>query len=880
MSDTPPTTPGPLTPGPATPGHLTAGDPLVTPGRARKASAGGGKRPPKAPPSRRRMGWFRRTLGLLAGLLMLGTVAGGLAGYIGYVKFSAGLPDYDWLAHYQPPTMSRVYTSDGRLLAELATQRRIFVPASAIPPMVKQAFISAEDQNFYTHPGVDPIAIARAAVTDLMHYGQGRRPVGASTITQQVAKNMLLDNTVSIRRKIREALLAMRIEQSLSKERILELYLNEIYLGMQSYGVASAAQAYFNKSLDQLTLPEAAFLAALPKAPNNYNPFRDPKAARDRRNFVLERMADDGAITRAQADAAKATALDPAPFSRPETVPGADYFSEEVRRELIAKFGADQTTQGGLVVHTSLDPTLQAAADKTLHDGLMDYDRRMGGWRGPVKQLALGANLTKGWADALAKVDAPPGMLPDWQLAVVLEAGDRQARLGVLEPGAAPPDPAKPAVLPMLMADIAWARPAGRNHNLGPAPRRTSDVFKPGDIVMAERIAATPAAGKTPAQPARLELRQIPKVEGALVSIDTTTGRVLALAGGWSFQLSQFDRATQAQRQPGSSFKPMVYLAAMQAGISPSQRFLDAPFVVDLGAAGKWRPGNYELTFNGPTPVRIALEKSLNLVTIRIANKVGMEAVKKEAVAFHVVDDMPLVLPAALGAVSTTVMRQAGAYAALAEGGMEVRPTLIDSVEDRNGRVLWRAPGPKCDGCDDPTRLPQLVDQRKRIADADSVFQVVNMMHGVMIRGTGYKMNQGLGRDLAGKTGTTQDFTDNWFVGFAPDIATAVWVGFDTPSSLGSGQTGGTNAGPIWHNFMKVALKNRPDLKFIPPPGITMAQWNSGNGVVTGAFKSNQVPGASSAVVGVAASAADADGASTTAPTLAAGVDSGLGGLY
>jgi penicillin-binding protein 1A len=832
------------------------------------------------------MGWFRRVLGLLVGLLMLGTVVAGVGGYIAYVKFSAGLPDYDGLIHYQPRTMSRVYTSDGRLLAELATERRIFVPASAIPAMVKQAFISAEDQNFYTHVGVDPIAILRAAVTDMMHYGQGRRPVGASTITQQVAKNMLLDNSVSIARKIREALLAMRIEKSLSKQRILELYLNEIYLGLQSYGVASAAQAYFNKSLDQLTLPQAAFLAALPKAPNNYNPFRYPDAARDRRNFVLDRMAEDGAITRAQADAAKATPLDPAPFSRPETLPGADYFAEEVRRELIAKFGADQTTQGGLVVHTSLDPKLQAAADKALHDGLQAYDRRMGGWRGPVTDLALGANprkgpLGSGWADALAKLANPPGMLPNWQLAVVLEAGDGEAKLGVLQPGATAADPAKPAVLPMLMSDLAWARPAGKDGRLGATPRRTGEVFKPGDVVMAEAVAATPAAGKAPAHPARLELRQIPKVQGALVSIDTSTGRVLALAGGWSFQMSQFDRATQALRQPGSSFKPMVYLAAMQAGLSPSQRFLDAPFVVNLGAAGKWRPGNYEHTFDGPTPLRVALEKSLNLVTIRVANKVGMEAVKRDAVAFHVVEDMPLVLPAALGAVSTTVLRQAAAYAALAEGGLEVLPTLIDSVQDRDGHVLWRAPEPKCEGCDDPTRLPQLTDQRKRIADAASVFQVVTMMHGVMTRGTGAKVNQGLGRDLAGKTGTTQDFTDNWFVGFAPDIATAVWVGYDNPSSLGDNQDGAKNAGPIWHNFMEVALKHRPDLKFIPPPGVTMAQWDSGSGMVTDAFKPGQVPGASSAVVGVAASTADTEGASTAMPaTAAAGVDSGLGGLY
>ncbi|OJY76219.1 MAG: penicillin-binding protein [Rhodospirillales bacterium 70-18] len=820
-------------------------------------------------------------MGLLGGLFMLAVLGGGLVGYVAYLKFSAGLPDYDSLLNYQPRMMSRVYAGDSRLLAELATERRIFVPASAIPDIVKHAFISAEDQNFLTHPGVDPIAILRAGITDLMHFGQGRRPIGASTITQQVAKNMLLDNSVSIARKVREALLAMRIERSLSKQRILELYLNEIYLGLQAYGVASAAQAYFDKPLDQLTLPEAAFLAALPKAPNNYNPFRFPEAARARRNWVLDRMAEDGVITAAQATAAKATAIAPAPFHRPDTLPGADYFAEEVRRELIAKFGADETTQGGLMVHTSLDPTLQAAADRALHDGLMNYDRRMGGWRGPVAHMDATPDLRTGWAAALAKQARPPGMLATWQLAAVLEAGDGEAKLGVLEPGATPADAPKPRVLPMLMSDLAWARPLTKDKTLGPAPRRTSDVLKPGDVVMAELLPATPAAGKAPARPARLTLRQIPKVQGALVSIDATTGRVLALAGGWSFEMSQFDRATQALRQPGSSFKPMVYLAAMQAGISPSQRFMDAPFVVNLGAAGKWRPGNYEQTFGGPTPLRVALEKSLNLVTIRVANKVGMEAVKRNAVAFHVVDDMPLVLPASLGAVETTVLRQAAAYAALAEGGREVLPTLIDSVQDRYGKVLWRAPAMSCQGCDDPTRLPQLTDERKRIADADSVFQVVTMMQGVMTRGTGALVGKGLGRELAGKTGTTQDFTDNWFVGFSPAIATAVWVGFDNPATLGPNQDGARNAGPIWHEFMATALKHQPDLKFIPPPGVTLAQWDSGSGMVTDAFKPGEVPGASEAVVGVPASATDAEGASTAAPhPAAAGVDSGLGGLY
>jgi penicillin-binding protein 1A len=371
-------------------------------------------------------------------------------------------------------------------------------------------------------------------------------------------------------------------------------------------------------------------------------------------------------------------------------------------------------------------------------------------------------------------------------------------------------------------------------------------------------------------------LRQIPLVQGALVTVEPGTGRVLAMSGGWSFDQSQFNRATQANRQPGSSFKPMVYLTAMEQGISPSQRFLDAPFVLDMGAAGKWRPSNYELDFNGPTPLRIALEKSLNLVTVRVADRVGMEQVAQTAIAFHVVDAMPRVLPAALGAVDTTVLRQAGAYAALDAGGKEVVPSLIDSVQDRDGHVIWRAPAFSCQ-CADPSHPPVLVDGRKEIADAPSVFQVVTMMQGVVSRGTGYEAGKGMNRQVAGKTGTSQDFNDAWFVGFTPDLVTAVWIGFDNPSSLGKDETGGVVAGPIWHDYMTIALKNRPNLKFIPPAGVTMASWDSGFGTVTDAFKPDQQPGASEAIGGTAsADAGDAAGGGGTA----AGVDTGLGGLY
>jgi penicillin-binding protein 1A len=395
--------------------------------------------------------------------------------------------------------------------------------------------------------------------------------------------------------------------------------------------------------------------------------------------------------------------------------------------------------------------------------------------------------------------------------------------------------------------------------------------------------AADPRAKPAPAPLQRLALRQVPTVQGALVSLDPTTGRVLAMVGGWSFEGSQFNRTTQAQRQPGSSFKPFVYLTALEKGISPSQRFLDAPVVMDMGAAGRWRPNNYEMEFGGPTPLRVALERSLNLVTLHVAQNVGMEAIAQTAIAFHEVDAMPRVLPAALGAVDTTVLREAGAYASLDEGGREVLPTLIDSVQDRDGHVVWRPSAVECGDCSDQANPPQTTDQRREIADPASVFQLVTMMQGVTTRGTGVSVVAGLGHPIAGKTGTTQDFTDAWFSGFTPDLVTTVWVGFDNPASLGDKETGAAVAGPIWHDFMAVALKNRPVLTFQPPPGVTMASWDTGNGVVTDAFKPDQVPGASRPVGGAIASDAAPTGGATpgdgTQP-VHGGVDSTLGGLY
>ncbi len=831
---------------------------------------------------------LRGLFGAILGILLLGGVVGVVGGYMAYLHFSADLPDVDGLRNYQPPVMSRVYAGDSRLLAELASERRIFVPIGAIPDTVKRAFISAEDQNFYTHRGIDPLAITRAAVFDLSHAGQGRRPIGASTITQQVAKNMLLDNQMSISRKAKEAILAIRIEQNLSKDRILELYLNEIYLGLGSYGVASAAQAYFNKPLDKLTITEAAFLAALPKAPNNLNPFKYPDAARSRRDYVLDRLTEDHAITQAQAIEAKAAPVVPAEFRRPAPIPGADWFTEEVRRQLLARFGQDATTQGGLVVRTSLNPALQIAAEKTLRDGLMAYDHRMGGWRGAMAHLTVPpADFETKWPTALNEQPRPAGMLPAWRLAIVAALTDAEAKVEWLNPAAE----RRTAVL--ALPDVTWARTM-RDGKLGPTPRRMSDIVQVGDVVMIEPPAIQPAPpsgpvlpvkGKAPPAPPlpppanRATLRQIPQVQGALVSLDPRTGRVLAMVGGWSYEQSQFNRATQANRQPGSSFKPMVYLAALQQGVSPSQKFLDAPIIVDT-PEGRWRPGNYEGTFNGPTSLRVALEESLNLVTLRVAQHVGMQAVADNAIAFHMVDSMPRVLPAALGAVETTVMREAGAYASIAAGGREVIPSLIDSVQDPDGHVVMRASGLNCADCADPSRPPTITDARTQIADPASVFQLITMMQGVVQRGTGIAAGKGLNRPIAGKTGTTQDFADAWFAGFTPDMMTVVWVGFDNPASLGNNQTGGTVAAPIWHDYMAIALAGHPPLAFPMPQGVSMASWDTGSGTVTDAFKPDQVPGASGPVGGGQASATRADGSPASPSIVHGGVDNSMGGLY
>ncbi|MCC7427082.1 MAG: PBP1A family penicillin-binding protein [Alphaproteobacteria bacterium] len=822
---------------------------------------------------------------------LVGAVAavGGAFALISY--YARDLPDHAGLKDYQPPVMTRIHAGDGRLMMEVATERRIFVPVDQIPPMVRQAFVSAEDQNFYAHRGVDPIAVARAVIVNVQNYGQGRRPIGASTITQQVAKNMLLGNEVSFARKVREAVLALRIEEVLPKDRILELYLNEIYLGQSAYGVASAAMTYFNKSLDEITLAEAAYLAALPKAPNNYNPWRNPEAAKVRRDWVIDRMLEDRAITAEEAAAARAEPIRVRPSRLPDMVT-ASYYAEETRRHLVERFGLQAVNEGGLSVRTSLNPELQAMADRALRAGLLSYDRRRGGWRGAERRLDLPAQqLRSGWAAALAAVPRMPGMLREWQLGVVVELNDQRALVGWLEraDGRAAPQ-SRTGILPM--AEMTWARRALDEGRLGPVPRNPRDVVAPGDVIMVEPVQAPAPSGngargqaqaaqqaaQVPQGAQRLALRQIPEVEGALVALDPHTGRVMAMSGGWSFEKSQFNRATQAQRQPGSSFKPYIYLAALEYGMTPATRLLDAPICFDQGPGlPRWCPSNFSNNFNFYITLRRALERSLNLVTVRLANELGMDTVADYAARFGVVDRMPPALAASLGAVETTVLRQAAGFAMFVNGGRRVVPTLIDTVQDRNGRMIWRADQRECGECRAEAvggRTPPVVpDTRPQVIDPGAAYQMVSILQGAVQRGTGGRA--ALNRPVAGKTGTTNDVLDTWFVGFTPDMVTAVWVGFDEPSPLG-GETGGSLAAPIFRDFMTEAMAGRPPVPFRIPPGLRFVRINpvtgmeaSGPGSVMEAFRPGTGPNET-------AEPEMGEGGHTGAAAL----DTGLGGLY
>lgn len=756
------------------------------------------------------MRWLWGILATLVSLGLLGLIAGIAAIAFVFSHYSKNLPDHNDLKNYEPAIVTRIYAGDGRLMQEYASERRVFVPYAFIPEKVVQAFVSAEDKNFFTHEGVDMFAIARAAVTNFRNMGSDRRLVGASTITQQVAKNFLLTNERSYERKIREAILATRIEKAMSKERILELYLNEIFLGQRSYGVGAAALTYFNKALDELTVAEAAYLAALPKAPNNYHPVRAYDAALERRNWVLERMAEDGYLTNSQAELAKATPLRMIKPEEEERV-DAPYFAEEIRRELDERYGNDALYKGGMAVRTTVDPQLQALAEKTLREGLQDYDRRHG-YRGPVAQF----DSMSDWAVKLSDIQRQKGMLEDWELAVVLESGTEKAELGFA-------DKSRGSI---TLDGVKWARTCLQDcYALGPEISTVQQVLKVGDVVI-----VSPDGEKG------FELQQVPAIQGALVAMDPHTGRVLALQGGWQFETSSFNRATQAKRQPGSAFKPFVYLPALDAGFTPATRVLDAPFVIEQnpGAGDYWRPSNYSGEFYGPTPIRVGIEKSRNLMTVRLADHIGMDKVVEYATRFGIADEMKPFLSYSLGAGETTVLRLTTAYAMLVNGGKKIEPTLIDRIQDRYGETIYVHDKRPCANCGPLIRwekqeAPEITDTREEIADPRTTYQIVSILEGVVQRGTGRKIAE-LGRPLGGKTGTTNESKDTWFMGFSPNLVVGVFVGFDDPKSMGKRETGSSVAAPIFKEFMRDALKDKPIVPFRVPPGMKQVRINAATG--------------------------------------------------
>ena len=747
--------------------------------------------------------------------LFLVTLFLGLAGFTAILwvfwKWGQDLPPYHQLSRYEPPVATRVHAGNGALLAEFATQKRLFVPVKAMPPQLVHAFLSAEDKSFYQHPGVDPIALARAVVTNIAAMGTGRRPIGASTITQQVAKNFLLTNELSFDRKIKEAILAIRMERAFSKEQILALYLNEIYLGYGSYGVAAAALNYFDKALDKLDLHEMAYLAALPKAPSNYHPMRKTKAAIGRRNWVLKQMQENGYITTTEAADAQARPLGIRPPSGFDEV-SAPYFTEEIRRLLVDRFGSDTLYGGGLSVRSTLDSVLQKKAERALREGLEALDRRQG-WRGPLGRIDQAAELD-------AQLAEYTKALPDLRYAaLVTEVSDDRARIYVN---------GQAATIPFELAK--WAYPPRRADGVRQAPLTSlKEALAIDDIVIVQPPAEAKdllKEGYQP-QPGEFALGQRPDVEGAIVVLDPHTGRMLSLVGGYDYRVSEFNRATQARRQPGSAFKPFVYLAALDKGYSPTTRILDAPLAVDQGQGKpKWKPANYTKQFYGPSIMRVGIEKSRNLMTARLAMAIGMPTVQEYAARFGIDKEMPPYLSMSLGAGETTLLQLTAAYGQLVNGGRKVDVSLIDRIQDRYGHTILRHDLRDCQACGAPDGwqnqpVPALAETREQLTDPASAYQMVSMLEGVVTRGTGRRIADS-GLVLAGKTGTTNDNTNAWFIGFSPDLVVGVYVGYDVPRPLGKSETGSTAAVPIFKDFMMDALAQAPVIPFRRPGGISL----------------------------------------------------------
>lgn len=748
------------------------------------------------------------TLGIFFGALTIGAI---------FWMYSRDLPSHEVLKQYTPATISRIYTGEGRVLDEFVKEgeRRLFVPAEDMPALVKHAFISAEDKNFYTHQGYDATGMIAAFVDAVRSRGEDLR--GASTITQQVAKNMLLDGTRSgvkgVERKIKEIILATRLEETLTKERILEIYMNQIDLGQRSFGVSAAAQAYFNKTLDQIGPGEAAYLAALPKSPGRgLHPVTNYDRAVERRNYVLNQMKENGYIDEMTWEVERRAPLKTVQNGDYQdfrvTRPDRTYFTEEIARQLSANFGEEEFYNGGLTIRATLDPELQEVAESALRTALEKYDRAQGVWRGTGKTLALDQlGSEANWRKALSGADVPRD-IDGWFPAVVLEVGAKSARIGI-------ENVEEDADGHFIVAeDVTWARKRQADGKLGRKAQVAGDLLAPGEVVLV-RAMTKDADGSF----IRWTLRQVPEVQGAFMAMDVNTGRVISMQGGFSYQHSIWNRATQAQRQPGSAFKPFVYAAALDSGFTPATIVVDAPIEINT-PQGLWTPKNASNKFYGPTPLRTGIEQSRNLMTIRLAEEISMQTVAGYAERFGVYDRLSPYLANALGAQETTLLKMVAAYAMFANGGERVEPTLVDRVQDRYGRTIYTHDKRICVNCS-AGDLPRgegvkITSSAERVMDAITAYQLTSMMEGVIKRGTARGIN--LPVPAAGKTGTTNDSKDVWFVGYTSNIAAGCYIGYDQPRSLGS-VSGGGFCGPVFETFMRAAIKKHGGTEFRVPPG-------------------------------------------------------------
>ena len=714
--------------------------------------------------------------------------------------FSIGLPDYKKLANYQPPISSRVYSENSKLIAEYAIEKRLFIPFESIPDKVINAFLSAEDKNFFSHPGIDAKGILRAIVKNIKNISQNKRLEGASTITQQVAKNFLLTNEVSIKRKIKEAILAFRIERAYTKERILELYLNQIYLGQGAYGIAAASLEYFDKSIKELNYAEAALLAALPKAPSKYDPYKYPEIAKFRRDLVLNNLEENNFISKKEYNEYKNLNLK-LKRRKIEIVNEANSYTEEVRRTVKKIYGFEKLYSQGLSIRTPLKINYQIQALKSLRKGIEEYDRRRG-WRGPI----INKIKNKNWKKKISEFKLDPTL--NWHFAEIISLDNNKIRFQTIDKDN------KNINGTLSLPNIKWSTPKNRS---------IPEVHKVGDIIFVKK------------ENNFWKLKQYPRVNGGIVALDPFNGDVLALVGGFNFKTSEFNRVTQAKRQPGSAFKPIVYAAALEKGFAPNSIILDAPFVESQGVGLKnWKPENYGKKFYGPSTFRKGIEYSRNLMTVRIAKILGLNEILNLSKKLNIYDEIPELLSVSLGAAETTLISLTSAYAPFVNGGKKIEPKLISRIQDRRGKTIFQEKITKCIGCDKfinrkETELPIIENNSERVFSEETAYQMTSILQGAVQRGTAKKLRS-LKVPLAGKTGTTNDNYDAWFIGFSSNLVIGVYIGYDNPKTLGKFETGSKAALPVFKDFIEKALYKEDFEEFQIPENIYLTSLNYDTG--------------------------------------------------